>query len=165
MKILLCILFLIIFCDRVVFAQDSLRRFPIGITLDYQALKNRSSYSLGFGWMYYQRNTQKNIKEGVRIEAEYYPGYKYYDQILGLKMMGSVSSKFHCAGLGVGYFGNDGNYKIAFIPEVGLGYKSIFFVYRRNMSLFHHGIVDINKNNLSIRLYIPCNKKWFKIKN
>lgn len=145
------------------FGYTKASKIPIGIAMDYQFL-NHKSYSIGIGVMHYKK--ELGYKEGWRIDYEYMPKDKTINyNIYGIKLEGFLTyKKYINFGYGLCYFKDKLGYKIIFNPEFGLGYKSIFFIYRRNISLFENNLNYLNKNNLSIRIYIPFDKNWFKLK-
>jgi hypothetical protein len=149
-------IYIFLICSLISIGQK--KGFPFGAMVDYQALKHQS-FSLGFGFMSY--NKEKATKCGWLLSSEYLPK----DNVLlkdtyGFKFGGNVSNKFLTIGYAFGYFTDFKDYRAAFTPEIGFGYKSIFLVYRRNLSLFNTGVDNLNKDNLSLRIYIPLDKRW-----
>ncbi len=137
---------------------------PFGVALDYQFLSHRN-FSIGIGYMTYEKENGK--KEGWRIDLEFSPkNNSLVNNIYGVKLDGYlVYKKFFNLGYGFGGMTDFSGYKVNFIPEFGIGYKSLFIVYRRNIKLFGNELTQLNKDNLSIRFYIPLDRDWFKVKS
>ena len=139
--------------------------YKTGVTLDYQALKH-ISYSLSFGLMSYAHDYKDKTKCSWLLTTEYMPkDNSLLKDVYGFKIGGYFGSwrKFFDLGYAFAYFTNFSKYRVAFVPEVGIGYKSFFIVYRRNLTLFKNGLDNLNKDNISLRVYIPLDKRWFKL--
>jgi hypothetical protein len=103
------------------------------------------------------------VKEGYGLTTEFIPkDHNNLKDIFGFKVGGFGARNYSVFGFQFGYFTNFNKYKVCFIPEIGLGYKSLFIVYRRNIRLFGDGIENINKDNISVRLYVPIGQGWLK---
>lgn len=151
------------------------KKFPLGISADYQFL-DRQCVTLELSVMSYDKDgkillsTIKKkyifksvIKEGYGINAQYIPKKGDLDKdIYGFRVGGFGARNYMVAGFQVGYYTDMNKYKICFIPEIGLGYKSIFIVYGRNIRLYGDDIGRFNKDNLSVRVYIPIGQGWLK---
>jgi len=152
-------------------------KFPVGITLDYQLINNKS-YSLGTGFMLYCKScgelniNGRVVKENMPIKFGLLGAFEYFDKdrnqtlkTYGFKVIETIATKFLNFGIGFGHYTDFSNFRICFMPEFGIGFKSIYLVYRRNMTLIKSGEVNyFNRDNLSLRIFIPFNKRWFKIK-
>ena len=140
------------------------KKEPLGIALDYQFLRHQS-FSVGLGYITYVRKNGK--KEGWRIDIEYMPkDNPKMNSIYGVKLEGFLAyKKYLNFGYGFGFLTDKQGYKVIFTPEFGVGYQSIFIVYRRNLKIFGNNLDYLNKDNLSLRLYIPIDKTWVKLRN
>jgi hypothetical protein len=152
-------------------------KFPVGMTLDYQFINNKS-YSLGIGFMLYckscadLRSMDRVIKKDMPMKFGLLGAIEYFDKdrnqtlkTFGFKVMETIATKFLNFGIGFGHFTDFSNFRFCFMPEFGIGFKSIYIVYRRNMTIIKSSDVNyFNRDNLSIRLIVPFNKRWFQIK-
>lgn len=151
------------------------KKLPLGISADYQFL-DRQCVTLELSVMSYDKDgkillsTIKKryifksvIKEGYGISAQYIPKKGDLDKdIYGFRVGCFGARNYMVTGFQVGYYTDMSKYKICFIPEIGLGYKSIFIVYGRNIRLYGDDIGRFNKDNLSVRVYIPIGQGWLK---
>ena len=114
------------------------------------------------------KSSNKIIKSNIPMKVGFMPEFEYLTTekfeskgIYGYKVKESIALRVFNFGIGFGYFTDNINYKFCFIPEIGFGYKSLFLIFRRNMLLFDsNDNIAINKNNISLRLYIPFDKRW-----
>ncbi len=147
-----------------------MKKYPIGMTFDYQALKH-TSYSIGFGIMRYDGlhgyKKAYHAKLGTLIDIEYMPKDNILvKNIYGFKLNAYLAGpKFLVWGFSLAHFTNFSQNKWVIIPEFGIGYRSFFIVYRRNIKIINNGLNHLNVDNISLRIYMPLDKRWFKLKN
>ncbi len=143
------------------------------MTFDYQFL-DKQSFSIELSRMIYEREANMGQKKSYRITSkEAGPGFNFEyipkrgtltKDTYGFKLSIYAYRNFIMMGIQSGYFTDFSNERLVFIPEIGLGYKSLFIVYRRNMRVYGSGAENINKDNLSVRLVVPINQGWLRKK-
>jgi hypothetical protein len=140
------------------------KKYPLGSTLEYQALKHQSiSFSLGL--MYYMYDDKEKIKDmPVAVTIEYFlKETSDQNSTLGIKFGGDVTNrKVFTYGYNFAGYTDFINFEIVFAPEAGIGYNSFYLVFRRNLFLTDNGLNFINKNNLSLKIFIPFDKRWIR---
>ncbi|MBL7884469.1 MAG: hypothetical protein JNL69_10405 [Bacteroidia bacterium] len=155
-------LFTLTFLFNGLFSYGQEKKFPLGVSVDCQVLKHQS-VSLAFGRMSYNHDKYRT-KCSWLVTGEYFIKDNYLtNDTYGFKFGGNLTSIYNVLDFGyaLSYFTDFSEYKLAFTPEIGIGYRSIFLVYRRNLTLYKTGLDNLNKDNISLRLYIPIDKRWF----
>ncbi len=160
---ILCSLLLLTFIFKGFFSYGQEKKFPLGVSVDYQFLKHQS-ISVAFGYMDYKYNQKFRTKCSWLVTGEYFVKDNYLTKnTYGFKFGGNLTSLNNVLDLGyaLSYFTDFSKYRLAFTPQIGIGYRSIFLVYRPNLTLYKTGLENLNKNNISLKLYIPIDKRWF----
>ena len=125
----------------------------LGLMLDYQYLKYQS-VSIAFGFNE-QSEHSSILGKGLMIRNEFVFKNGQNKLVYSPQISAFIYPAICFIGSNLSYYTDFDQGRFVIAPEFGLGLSPLFISYRRNFDLTRNDLIQINENNLSIKLILP----------